>query len=245
METLIPHGEVASSMICCRIALILSRSERSSSSTCWPRTLRSVVCAICEVATMKFSTCTIARSGSMIRKYATAFTRTGTLSFVITSCGGTFNVTVRRSTRTILSITGMSRKRPGPFGGERRRPRRKMTPRSYSRATRIAAESRSRMMTTTAAIAISAMLMAPSYAAVSRRDGCRSLDRADDEHEPFVDRKHADLFSRGRRSCLDPRAPELAVDEDEALRVEGLAHDPDVADELLLACLRPRAPQRD
>ena len=51
-ETLIPQGEVASSMIDCRIALILSRSERSSSSTCWPSTDRSVVCAICDVATM-------------------------------------------------------------------------------------------------------------------------------------------------------------------------------------------------
>jgi hypothetical protein len=52
IETLIPHGDVASSMIDCRIWLILSRSERSSSRTCWPSTERSVVCAICEVATM-------------------------------------------------------------------------------------------------------------------------------------------------------------------------------------------------
>ena len=55
-------------MMFCRIALILSRSERSSSSTCWPSTERSVVCAICEVATMKFSTWTIAFFGSTIRK---------------------------------------------------------------------------------------------------------------------------------------------------------------------------------
>ena len=100
----------------------------------------------------------------MIRKYATAFTRTGTLSFVITSCGGTFSVTVRRSTRTILSITGMSRKRPGPFGGLFSRPSRKMTPRSYSRATRIDAERRKMRTTRTAATAISAGDMRPSYA---------------------------------------------------------------------------------
>src|SRR5215210_754840 len=43
IETLTPHGEVASSMIRWRISLILSRSERSSSSVCWPRTLRKVV----------------------------------------------------------------------------------------------------------------------------------------------------------------------------------------------------------
>ena len=52
IETLIPQGDVASSMICWRIALILSRSERSSSRTCWPSTLLSVVWAICDVATM-------------------------------------------------------------------------------------------------------------------------------------------------------------------------------------------------
>ena len=50
-------------MIPCRIALIFSRSESSSSSWCWPSTERSVVCAICDVATMKFSTCTIAAFG--------------------------------------------------------------------------------------------------------------------------------------------------------------------------------------
>src|SRR5207247_8217 len=103
IETLIPQGEVASSMIPCRIALIFSRSASSSSSWCWPSTERSVVCAICEVATMKFSTWTIAAFGSTIRKYATAFTRTGTLSFVITSCGGVLSVIVRRSTLTIWS----------------------------------------------------------------------------------------------------------------------------------------------
>jgi hypothetical protein len=69
------------------------------------------------------------------------------------------SVTVRRSVRTILSITGMSRKRPGPFGGEWRRPSRKMTPRSYSRAIRMDAESRKRRMTTTAATAMKAAVM--------------------------------------------------------------------------------------
>ena len=68
IETLIPQGEVASSMIVCRIALIFSRSESSSSSWCWPSTDRRVVCEICEVATMKFSICTTAAFGSTIRK---------------------------------------------------------------------------------------------------------------------------------------------------------------------------------
>src|ERR671923_2132744 len=106
IDTLIPQGPVASSMISCRIALIFSRSERSWSSTCWPRTERSVVCEIWEVATMKFSIWTIAAFGSTMRKYATAFTRTGTLSLVMTSCGGTVSVIVRRSALTIRSMIG-------------------------------------------------------------------------------------------------------------------------------------------
>ena len=41
-------------------------------------------------------------------------TRTGMLSRVITSWGGTVSVTVRRLTRTIRSIVGTSRISPGP-----------------------------------------------------------------------------------------------------------------------------------
>ena len=48
-----------------------------SAATIGPSTDRNVVCAICEVATMKFSTWTIAAFGSTIRKYATAFTLSG------------------------------------------------------------------------------------------------------------------------------------------------------------------------
>ena len=43
----------------------------------------------------------------------TAVTRTGMLSRVIVSCGGTVSVTVRRLTRTIRSIVGVSRIRTG------------------------------------------------------------------------------------------------------------------------------------
>ena len=100
---------------------------------------------------MKFSTCTIASSGFTIRKYATAFTRTGTLSFVITSCGGMFSVIVRRSTRTMRSTTGIRMKRPGPFGSGSRRPSRNTMPRSYSRATLIALIAKSSTRKTTTA----------------------------------------------------------------------------------------------
>src|SRR6478672_6614909 len=69
-----------------------------------------------------------------------------------------FSVIVRRSTLTIRSTIGISRKRPGPFGSGRRRPRRKMIPRSYSLATLTAANrnssTRIRTMTTTMMAAV-------------------------------------------------------------------------------------------
>ena len=48
--TFTPQGSVWRSMIRWSSALILSREARSSSSSTWPRTLRSVVWAIWEVA---------------------------------------------------------------------------------------------------------------------------------------------------------------------------------------------------
>src|SRR5215208_1667438 len=50
----------------------------------------------------------------------------------MTSWGGTSIVTVLRSTFTILSMNGKRMKSPGPLGPPWTRPRRKMTPRSYS-----------------------------------------------------------------------------------------------------------------
>src|SRR5215212_5803023 len=50
----------------------------------------------------------------------------------MTSWGGTSIVTVLRSTFTILSTNGSRMKSPGPLGPPWTRPRRKMTPRSYS-----------------------------------------------------------------------------------------------------------------
>src|ERR671910_2547022 len=62
----------------------------------------------------------------------TAFTRAGTLSRVMTSWGGTSMVTVLRSILTILSTKGKRINSPGPLGPPWTRPRRKITPRSYS-----------------------------------------------------------------------------------------------------------------
>src|SRR5829696_304834 len=68
----------------------------------------------------------------------TALTRAGTLSRVMTSWGGTSMVTVLRSILTILSIRGRRMKSPGPLGPPWTRPRRKITPRSYSLTTLMA-----------------------------------------------------------------------------------------------------------
>src|SRR5215208_4663194 len=56
----------------------------------------------------------------------------------MTSCGGTSMVTVLRSILTILSISGRRMKSPGPLGPPWTRPRRKITPRSYSLTTLMA-----------------------------------------------------------------------------------------------------------
>ena len=66
--TFTPQGSVCSSMICCSSMLSRSRSESRASSSALPRTERSVVCEIWDVASRKFSTSVIARFGSMTRK---------------------------------------------------------------------------------------------------------------------------------------------------------------------------------
>src|SRR4051812_14706263 len=183
---------------------------------------------------MKFSICTIASFGETMRKYATAFTRTGTLSFVMTSCGGTVSVIVRRSTLTILSTTGISRKRPGPFGTGSKRPSRKTMPRSYSRATLIAEKrnrttrnSRIAMMTRAALIGLdptsvglaggtSRVPQAPSTGPL--RGGALRVPYVSgphSQHEP-VKRLAADSFAGPQLfSARSARPPELPVDEHE------------------------------
>ena len=52
---------------------------------------------------------------------------------IYTSCGGTSNETVRRSTFRYVSMQGIMKKIPGPLAPPlRRRPSRKITERSYS-----------------------------------------------------------------------------------------------------------------
>src|SRR5947209_11291172 len=72
----------------------------------------------------------------MTLKYKTAVTLTVTLSRVITSCGGTVRVTIRKSTLIIRVTIGGTEKTPGPLA-PCKRPRMKITPRSYCYTTRM------------------------------------------------------------------------------------------------------------
>src|SRR6478672_6308613 len=153
---------------------------------------------------MKFSICTIASFGATMRKYATALTRTGTLSFVMTSCGGMFSVIVRRSTLTMRSTIGMRMKSPGPFGSGSSRPRRKMMPRSYSRATLIAENRNSTTMKRT------------TTKMTRTADTTRTLLHRELE---ALDGFDPDVLARHEVAAVGAmRAPELALDEDLARR---------------------------
>src|SRR5207302_9898792 len=200
-------GSVCRSMISCNFRLIDSRCESRSSKGACPRTLRSVVCDISEVALRKFSTFTTEACGSTTRKYTTASTVTGTLSRVITSCFSTLMVTTRKSIRTMRSTIGMRKINPGPLAPSNF-PRRKITPRSYSRRIRMACGMMmmTRMMTGTAqpinrgnASNSSMVLFSFGF-----QFYCQPLDRCNLTLLVFFDRRIAD------------RVPVFALDENAA-----------------------------
>ena len=80
-----------------------------------------------------------------------------TLSREITSCGGTVNVTTRRSTLIIRVTNGGTRNIPGPLAPVNF-PSTKITPRSYCCTTRIAEERSISAIITTSAMMISATM---------------------------------------------------------------------------------------
>ena len=92
---------------------------------------RSDVCATSCAALNQFWILITDATGSFTRKYATASTATVTLSLVITCCDATGTAWVWRLTFRILSRNGRMKNKPGPFAPTHR-PRRKITPRSYS-----------------------------------------------------------------------------------------------------------------
>src|SRR3954471_15347432 len=124
-------------------------------------------------------------SASTTRKYATASTRAGTLSRVITSCGGIVCVIVRSVTRTIRSAIGISSTRPGPFWATRR-PKRNTTPRSYSRSTRTDEAARLNASTarTTSTMRTAVISLHLPFLGRSDSQG-EALDRLDDDGAAF------------------------------------------------------------
>src|SRR5215207_6539871 len=124
-------------------------------------------------------------SASTTRKYATASTRAGTLSRVITSCGGIVCVIVRSVTLTMRSAIGMSSTRPGPFWATRR-PKRKTTPRSYSRSTRTDAPASEIATTTRTTRTIRRAVISTHLPFLSRSDSKgEPVDRFDDDGAAF------------------------------------------------------------
>src|SRR4028119_1007278 len=81
------------------------------------------------------------------------------------SWGGTSMVTVLRSILTILSTNGSRMNKPGPFGPPCTRPRRKITPRSYSLTILMALSTTD---TTNTAIATRAMNPIPTPTACNK-----------------------------------------------------------------------------
>src|SRR5579885_525033 len=151
-----------------------------------------------------------------------------TLSRVITSCGGTSSVTVRRSIRTERSRTGMTKITPGPRNGVSR-PRRKTTARSYS----------FRILSPLSRMATPITMIIPNAGPMHsppRASLCGALFVG-----AYFDFQPAHRHYARPRSDLEPLAahcaPVLAMDEDAAGRArrDCLAHLADFSDQALAA----------
>src|SRR3954469_25562970 len=118
------------------------------------------------------------------------------------------SVIVRRSTRTMRSTTGISTNSPGPFGCGSSRPSRKTMPRSYSRATLIAAIKKRNTKNATTASATRAMFT--GFSGLRRAYGAL-LDPMHVEGQP-VERSDADTLARMQR-LRRARTPQLASHE--------------------------------
>ena len=123
------------------------------------------------------------------------------------SWGGTVSVTVRRLTRTIRSIVGISRISPGPRWSISR-PSRNTTPRSYSRRTRIeAATPVSPITSSTARTMMIAVIIGPAPTPRRAHRKRQPVQVLDDDRIARV--QIVGLAIVVRVAC----APERAVDE--------------------------------
>src|SRR5438034_3343470 len=153
--TLTPQRVVTSSSFVRRTALISSRFERTSSRMMSPITARSVVVAIPMAAPSKLFTRITESAALATLRYTMKSTSTGALSFVMQVWWGIVKYRSRRSTRTGLSMPGITATIPGPFSACAL-PSRKLTIRSYSLTTFNVAKRKIRtmMMKTNAPIKI-------------------------------------------------------------------------------------------
>src|SRR6185312_12365714 len=140
--------------------------------------------------------------GSTMRKYTTAFTFTDTLSRRITSCFGTSSTMTRRSTFTMRWMMGHTHTMPGPLRGPRR-PRKNITPRSYSFST---LNELTMSMTSSTATTMTKLIL------------LSSIERLDPQQQPFDAHDAHGLSSRDGRAR--DGVPSLAAEAHGALRRE-------------------------
>src|SRR5829696_7266412 len=134
--------------------------------------------------------------------------------------------------RSIRSTTGMSSTSPGPLAPIRR-PRRKTTPRSYSRSTRTEAPAKATRIAATTARAMRTAVMSDQLSGIGLAHAQReAADALDDDVVALVQL----LVVLGP---LGPRPPQGAVDEDLPDRLGGAADYADVAHDALRAAPRP------
>ena len=178
-------------------------------------------------------------------------TRTVTLSLVITSCGGTFSVTVRRSILTIRSTIGIRKIRPGPFWAISR-PSRKITPRSYSRRI-LTPEPRGRTPRGRRGRLSLSRPPRRSFLVIAGSTGTSAVSGASagltSSVSPSTDSTltllpRSRVATRPRPTC-EAGAPQGALDEDLPDRVERLADLAHGADELLPARVLGQAARPD
>src|SRR5215211_6191950 len=142
----------------------------------------------------------------------TAVTRAGTLSRVMTSWGGTSRVTVLKSILTILSISGRRMKSPGPLGPPWTRPRRKITPRSYSLTTLMALNKTdaTTTMATTRAMNAKPIRQCSSPVDTNHADPTTARRTPDTRGKPVLDLPLS--LPLGQRDSLEePPRPDVAI----------------------------------
>src|SRR5579863_2322235 len=126
-----------------------------------------------------------------------------TLSRVITSCGGTVKVTIRKSTLSIRVMIGGTQKIPGPFAPFKL-PSTKITPRSYCCTTRMpesATKTRIRTITPTTLkmIGVGSMREPPCVASPTNQERQLKMYQFQTGHTVVA---HAGVILRRQQSGL-------------------------------------------